>query len=206
MTTFDQLAEAIPGLLEVVWLTIPDRLLVHHWARKPRETSEELAGQVGDLFESAQIMLRHSGSGGPATWVSAESAEGRVLLATVGDQMLGAFVFDGSWPLGMVRAQVRQLVEAGRAGFAARPHSAAESSEKGVSSALSSRLPPLRSQDVNQVRSIVEVVRKKAPEPDAVLSHLARAAGISVLDLAHPERLSPGELRAILDSVPRTSH
>jgi predicted regulator of Ras-like GTPase activity (Roadblock/LC7/MglB family) len=176
----DEAAAGVPGLLHLVVFSA-EGLLIHFWTRLAEADGEELAVEFARLHSVAGEVLDRTGPNRGPQWVTVEAPEGRLLLGRVSAQLRVGVQFDRSWPLGLVRAQARQLAELARA---------FEDSEG----------------EIEAVRALIEAVRRRSPDAEAVLSHMARSAGISVLDLARPELLSPDQAQAVLAAVPHPSH
>lgn len=175
----DQAAAGVPGLHRLLVFS-SEGLLIHDWSRRTGMTDgEELAVEFARLFSVGAEVLERVSTARRPHWLTVESAHGRLLLGRVSEQLGMAVSFDRSWPLGLVRAQARQLLDLA---------SHFEESEG----------------DVESLRALIDDVRHRSPDAEAALSHMARSAGISVLDLARPELLSPEQTRAALASVPRT--
>ncbi|MEM1023908.1 MAG: roadblock/LC7 domain-containing protein [Myxococcota bacterium] len=177
----DQAAAGVPGLLQLLVFS-SEGLLIHHWSRSSStEDGEELAVEFARFFSVGGEVMERIGSNRAPSWLTVESPHGRLLLGRVSEQLGMAVSFDRSWPLGLVRAQARQLLDLARS---------FEETEG----------------DADALRSLIDEVRQRSPDAEAALSHMARSAGISVLDLARPELLSPEQTRAALASVPRPRH
>jgi len=175
----DEAASGVPGLIHLVVFST-EGLLIHHWTRRAQPDGEELAVEFARLQSVAEEVFDRAESSRGSQWVTVEAAEGRLLLGRVSSQLRVGVLFDRSWPLGLVRAQARQLAEMARS---------FEETEG----------------EIDAIRALVEDVRRRSPDAEAVLSHMARSAGISVLDLARPELLSPDQTRAVLAAVPHPS-
>jgi hypothetical protein len=189
----------IEGLLDVACLHRGDGQLVHRWTRRPATAGSSSEAALFALYASAQDVLRSSGAEPEPTWVSVEAEHGRVLLGAAGG-LIGAFTFEARIPFGMVRAQVRQVLDRWHA--SGTPHPVSRSTGSNPPATITSEES---SELVQRVQRLVDAVRRRAPEPDAALAHLARVAGVPVIDLANPERLPPATLETILRAVPRSS-
>lgn len=176
MSDIQKIALSSPSLQEVALVSLPDCLLVKAWSDHNQADVEERAVEYGG-FQDQAVRLAQSLGAGPLLRCTLE-AEGRTLvMLPVSDELVAVFQFTAGVPLGLARTQAQQLIEHLRAGYG----------------------PPL----VQRVKALVEDIRRRAPEPQAVLAHVARSAGIQTSSLDHPESLDDDQLRAVLASVPR---
>ncbi|HJL43827.1 MAG TPA: hypothetical protein RMG48_21135 [Myxococcales bacterium LLY-WYZ-16_1] len=167
------------SLLEVVVIGLSDHLVVKAWSARAKDPLDEWAVVSGNLHRQVVEMLRLI-RGGACERITIEGTEQTVVVTAVQDDLVAVLTFRAQVPLGLVQAQARQWA-------------------KWLKRNLRTGRTPA---SADTVRRLVAEIGQRAPQPEAVLAHLANTAGVSTADLQEPERLSDEQLEAVLSAIP----
>jgi hypothetical protein len=178
---FDDMAAGARGLRAFLVIAMPDCLLYTHWARAGSAWSpEDASGYFGDLVRANRQGLRAVGAWPSDMQVTVEGADALVVLREMGEHFVLCALFEHAAPLGMVRLQLKMLVDK-----------------------ISLTLPKLEVQERSRGVRLIAFIERYAPDPHAALLRVATRTGVS-LDLLHdPARLDDGQVRAIEEAARR---
>jgi len=175
----EQAASEIPQLIGIFVTAMPDSLLFSSWVRDGTEWSpEDVAAYFGDLIRANRQGLKALGSWSSEMQVTIESAESLVVLRELSSDFVCGCVFERSAPLGMVRLNLKRLLE--RVGQA---------------------LPKVQAEDRPRGTRIMEFLDRYAPDPHAVTLRVSLRAGISIDDLKSPGALSVDQVRRLEETA-----
>ena len=164
------LAKAVEGIPTVRGLFVtlmPDCLLFDAWIRRDGDlAADEVASYFGDLVRANREGLKRLGSWSASMQVTIESADSLVVLRELRDDFVASFLFDRDTPLGMVRIQVRRMLER-----------------------LELTLPVLNTEERPRTVRALEFLQRYAPDPHATLMRVSLKSGLPMAALARPEEL-----------------
>lgn len=103
------IAKRAPALKKLVVLSMPDSLLIDHWASVPAD-AESLAALFGAALQSARQTSNASVGKKNPDLVSIETAEALIFVVPLDHDMAAGFVFDRSTSLGLARIQIRDML------------------------------------------------------------------------------------------------
>jgi predicted regulator of Ras-like GTPase activity (Roadblock/LC7/MglB family) len=172
-----EMAREISSLHAVVITAMPDCLLYGAWAKSGQlEEREEVASYFGDLIRSNRRALKSLGSWSSEMQVTIEAIDSLIVLRELNENFICGCIFERSVPLGMVRLQVKRLLEQ-----------------------LASKLPKLDSIEQPRAVRVIEFLHRYAPDPHAILARVALRTKIAVTALSRPESLDPAQTQQIED-------
>jgi len=174
----DYLAAATAGIpsLRAVFITaMPDCLLYSSWMRGDMDwAAEDVASYFGDLVRANREGLRSLNSWSAEMQVTIESSDALIVLQELSEDFVCCSVFERSAPLGMVRLNLRRMVESLKADL---PSYDIEKRPRGV--------------------RVMEFLERYAPDPHAIVMRLALRTGISAEDLGQPDAMSAEQVEIV---------
>ena len=175
----EEAASEIPQLIGIFLTAMPDSLLFSSWVRDGTEWSpEDVAAYFGDLVRANRQGLKALGSWSSEMQVTIESAESLVVLRELSSDFVCGCVFERSAPLGMVRLNLKRLLER-----------------------VAQALPKVEAEDRPRGTRIMEFLDRYAPDPHAVVLRVSLRAGISLDDLKVPAALSADQVRRLEETA-----
>lgn len=108
MTELERACAAVPSLHQLAVVS-DDGLEIWSWHRRPVTRKEAIAVAYATFIKQARSLARGVGAG-ELSMVTLESERGRVVLVPTRGGLRVALLFSESWPLALVRAQVRLLL------------------------------------------------------------------------------------------------
>jgi hypothetical protein len=178
---FEELAAGGRGLRAFLVIAMPDCLLYTHWARAGSTWApEEASGYFGDLVRANRQGLRAVGAQPADMQVTVEGADAQVVLREMGEHFVLCALFDRAAPLGMVRLQLKMLVDK-----------------------LSLTLPKLEVEEQSRGARLIAFIERYAPDPHAALLRVATRTGVSLELLRDPARLDEGQVHAVEEAARR---
>jgi predicted regulator of Ras-like GTPase activity (Roadblock/LC7/MglB family) len=174
-----QALEGVSAIRGLFITAMPDCLLFDSWMREESTwVAEDVASYFGDLVRANREGLKALGSWSAEMQVTIESADSLIILRELESDFVIAFVFDRETPLGMVRLQVKQVLER-----------------------IQSLLPAIEVEERPEGVRVVEFLQRYAPDPHASLMRVALQTGIEMDALRHPESLTVEQVEAVKESA-----
>lgn len=175
----EQAVVEIPQLIGVFVTAMPDSLLFSSWVRDGTEWSaEDVAAYFGDLVRANREGLKALGSWSSEMQVTIESAESLVVLRELSPDFVCGCVFERSAPLGMVRLNLKRLLER-----------------------IAHALPKIQPEDRPRALRIMEFLDRYAPDSHAVALRVSLRSGISLDDLKTPASLTADQVQRLEDTA-----
>ncbi len=170
------------GPLRAVFITaMPDCLLYDAWERAEDGFEvEEIAAYFGDLVRSNRQGLKALGSWSSDMQVTIESAESLVVIREINEHFVCGCVFERSAPLGMVRLQMKRMIER-----------------------IAEMLPQVEAQERPRGVRLVEFVSRYAPDPHAALMRISVRTGLTMEQLEAAEGLDADAVERLESATKR---
>lgn len=171
----------VPALRAVFITAMPDCLLYDSWLRTGESwTVEKAATYFGDLIRANREGLRSLSAWSEDLQITIESATTLIILRELNDDFSCGFIFDLDIPLGLARLHLEWLLAR------IRTH-------------LPDHEPTMRPKGVR----LMEMLRRYAPDPHAVLLRVALRTGIPTESLEAPERLDDEHIAQVEEAAKR---
>ena len=175
----EQAVAEIPQLIGIFVTAMPDSLLFSSWVREGTEWSaEDVAAYFGDLVRANREGLKALGSWSSEMQVTIESAESLVVLRELSADFVCGCVFERTAPLGMVRLNVKRLLER-----------------------IVHVLPKIQPEDRPRATRIMEFLDRYAPDAHAVALRVSLRSGISLEELKTPAALTADQVQRLEDTA-----
>ncbi|MEC7524175.1 MAG: hypothetical protein VYE22_30115 [Myxococcota bacterium] len=180
-TTLERAVEDVGPLRAVFITAMPDCLLYDAWERAEDGFEvEEIAAYFGDLVRSNRQGLKALGSWSSDMQVTIESAESLVVIREINEHFVCGCVFERSAPLGMVRLQMKRMIER-----------------------IAEMLPQVEAQERPRGVRLVEFVSRYAPDPHAALMRISVRTGLTMEQLEAAEGLDADAVERLESATKR---
>lgn len=171
----------VPSIRAVFITAMPDCLLYEAWVRDETDwVIEDVASYFGDLVRANRHGLKALGSWSSEMQTTIESSDMLVILKEITSDFVCGFVFERSAPLGMVRLNLKRLLDR-----------------------ITANLPSVQTEERPRAARIVDFLDRYAPDPHAVLLRVALRTGIPLESLRAAEGLSVEETGRLEESACR---
>jgi len=176
----DEVVRDVRGLQALFLTLMPDCLLFDAWIDRGRSewAAEDVASYFGDLVRANREGLKALQAWSSDMQVTIESADTLVVLKEVRGDFVVSFVFDRNAPLGMVRLQVRRLLDR-----------------------LDGMLPKVELHERSPAARALDFVQRYAPDPHATMLRMALKTGLSLEQLERPDALDEAQAQAVLEAT-----
>jgi len=172
----------VPSIRAVFITSMPDCLLYDSWVQDENSpfSVEDVASYFGDLVRANRHGLKALGSISSDMQITIESADMLVVLKEITSAFVCGCVFERSAPLGMVRLNMKILLER-----------------------IVSHLPSTQGEERPRGVRILEFLSQHAPDPHAVLLRISLRTGIPVNALKAAESLTADQIDKVEESAAR---
>lgn len=176
------LADAVRDLtaIRAVFVTtMPDCLLFESWSKEGSDlNAEEVATYFGDLVRANREGLKALKSWSAEMQVTIESSDKLILLKEVNADFVCSVVFEQGSPLGLVRLQMKRLMER-----------------------VAAVLPVFEVESRPRAVRILEFLNRYAPDPHTVMLRLSLRSAIPLERLEQPQLLDADAVASLEEAA-----